>query len=200
MSRDMLSDLLRAVRLRGALFFFVEGADPGSRRRRARARSAPGDPAGRGALDRSIGVARGSCWAAIAGEEPIRLNEGDLVLFPQGDHHVMSSAPGLRAKAVDIGIYFAPRPAQLPFALNVDEHGTTTALLEGGGPERTTIVCGYLGCDAKPFNPLLASMPRVLHMPGVAAEGNIVDRDLLAHGGRGVESQAPGRRSGAQSA
>ena len=28
MSGDTLSDLLRAVRLRGALFFYVEGADP----------------------------------------------------------------------------------------------------------------------------------------------------------------------------
>ena len=167
----MLSDLLRAVRLQGALFFFVEGADPWVAETPRSREIIPAILPGVEHLMPFHGVARGSCWAAIAGEEPIRLNEGDLVLFPQGDHHVMSSAPGLRAKAVDIGIYFAPRPAQLPFALNVDEHGTTTALLEGGGPERTTIVCGYLGCDAKPFNPLLASMPRVLHMPGVAAEG-----------------------------
>ncbi len=45
----------------------------------------------------------------------------------------------------------------------------TTARLEGGGSAHATIVCGYLGCDAKPFNPLLASMPRVLRMPGLAA-------------------------------
>jgi AraC-like DNA-binding protein len=30
------------------------------------------------------------------------------------------------------------------------------------------IVCGYLGCDARPFNPLLAALPRVLHASGTA--------------------------------
>lgn len=29
---------------------------------------------------------------------------------------------------------------------------------------KTTIVCGFLGCDARPFNPLLSTLPRVLHV------------------------------------
>ena len=29
-----------------------------------------------------------------------------------------------------------------------------------------TVVCGFLGCDARPFNPLLAALPRVLRVPG----------------------------------
>ena len=28
----------------------------------------------------------------------------------------------------------------------------------------TTVVCGFLGLDARPFNPLLAALPRVLHV------------------------------------
>jgi AraC-like DNA-binding protein len=32
----------------------------------------------------------------------------------------------------------------------------------GGGDERTRFICGYLGCDARPFNPLLAGLPSML--------------------------------------
>jgi AraC-like DNA-binding protein len=171
MSGDALSDLLRAVRLRGSLFFYVEGADPWVAETPRSSEIVAAVLPGAEHLMPFHGVARGSCWAGIAGEQAVSLSEGDIVLFPQGDHHVMSSAPGLRAEVVDPGIYFAPRPAQLPFALSVNARGET-ARLEGGGPTRTTIVCGYLGCDARPFNPLLASMPRMLRIPGLAAEGS----------------------------
>jgi len=172
MSGDTLSDLLRAVRLRGAVFFYIEGADPWVAETPSAREFSPAVLPGVEHVMPFHGVARGSCWAAIAGEEPIRVDEGDIVMFPQGDHHVMSSAPGLRAKVVDPRIYFAPKPPQLPFALSVNHQGETTARLDGGGSERTTIVCGYLGCDATPFNPLLASMPRILRMPGLAAGGD----------------------------
>ena len=111
-------------------------------------------------------IVKGSCWAAIAGESPVRLDEGDVVLFPQGDPHVLSSAPGLRAPGVDKSFYFSPRPPQLPYALSLKEAQITTARLDGGGGDHSTIACGFLGLDAKPFNPLLAALPRVLRVPG----------------------------------
>src|SRR5262249_38735261 len=117
MSGDTLSDLLRAVRLHGALFFYVEGTDPWVAETPQSSEIIPAILPGVDHLMEFHGVARGSCWAAIAGEQPIRANEGDIVLFPQGDHHVMSSAPGLRAQSVDVGVFFAPRPSQLPFSL-----------------------------------------------------------------------------------
>jgi AraC-like DNA-binding protein len=172
MSRDTLSDLLRVVRLRGALFFYVEAADPWVVENPHSSELISAIMPGVEHLMEFHGVASGSCWASIVGEEAIRVNEGDVVLFPQGDHHVMSSAPGLRAKVVDPSMFFAPKPPQLPFSLNVTDQGATTARVKGRGRERTTVVCGFLGCDAKPFNPLLASLPRVLRMPGLAAEGS----------------------------
>jgi AraC-like DNA-binding protein len=160
------------VRLRGAVFFYLEGADPWVAETPHSSEIIPAIMPGVEHLMEFHGVASGSCWAAIVGEEPIRLNEGDIVLFPQGDSHVVSSAPGMRAKSVDPGIFFAPKPPQLPFSLSVTALGATTARLDGGGGARTKVVCGFLGCDARPFNPLLASMPRVLRMPGLAAEGS----------------------------
>ena len=35
----------------------------------------------------------------------------------------------------------------------------------GGGPDRIGVVCGFLGCDAHPFNPVLAALPRLVHVP-----------------------------------
>lgn len=169
MSGDTLSDLLRAVRLRGAVFYYIEGADPWVAEAPPAREIIPAIMPGAGHMIEFHGIAKGSCWAAMVGESPVRLNEGDVVMFPQGDPHVMSSAPGMRADRVDTGFYFTPRPPQLPFALTVNGQGVTTARLDGGGRDQATVVCGFLGCDAKPFNPLLASLPRVLRMPGAAA-------------------------------
>jgi AraC-like DNA-binding protein len=40
------------------------------------------------------------------------------------------------------------------------------------------LVCGFLGCDARPFNPLLAALPRVIHLPA-AREGTAAARRLI---------------------
>src|SRR5262245_34765245 len=144
MSGDTLSDLLRAVRLRGAFFFYVEGADPWVVETSHSRDLIPLILPGVEHLIEFHGIASGSCWAAIVGGEPIRLNEGDVILFPQGDAHTMSSAPGMRAKVVDGGLRFTPRPPQLPYTLNVCDEGSATARLDGGGREQSKVVCGLL--------------------------------------------------------
>src|SRR5262249_17425570 len=36
----------------------------------------------------------------------------------------------------------------------------------------TNVICGFLGCDARPFNPLLSTLPRVIHAPrGASPDG-----------------------------
>jgi AraC-like DNA-binding protein len=172
MSGDTLSDVLRAVRLRGAVFFYLQGADPWVAGTPPSKEIIPGILPGVDHMMEFHVVVRGSCWAGIAGEPPIRLEQGDIALFPQGDPHVMSSAPGLPAPAANKQIYFAPRPPQMPFALSLNEPGRATALLDGGGHQQVTLVCGFVGCDARPFNPLLASLPRVLRIPGVAGDSS----------------------------
>ncbi|TPW13173.1 MAG: araC, partial [bacterium] len=166
MSGDTLSDLLRAVRLRGAIFYHIEGAAPWVAEAPPAREIIPGIMPGVEHMIEFHGIVKGSCWAAMTGESPTRLEEGDVILFPQGDAHVISSAPAMRGSKVDRSLYFAPRPPQLPFALSMRDAEMTTVRLEGGGRDRTTIVCGFLGLDVRPFNPLLAALPRVLHVPG----------------------------------
>jgi AraC-like DNA-binding protein len=168
MSGDVLSDMLRAVRLRGAVYYYIEGREPWAAEAPASREMIPTIMPGVEHLMEFHGVAQGTCWAAIVGEAPVRMEQGDLILFPQGDAHVMSSAPGLRV-AGESGPFFSPRPPQLPYCLSADEQGVTTARLDGGGHQRATVICGFLGWDAHPFNPLLASLPRILHLRAAAA-------------------------------
>jgi AraC-like DNA-binding protein len=187
-SADTLSELLRAVRLRGAIFYYVDGIAPWvAEAPRARDIVAAILPGAEHMIEYHV-VTHGSCFAAIAGEPSVALQAGDIVMFPQGDAHVISSAPGMRVAKVDTAFFFSPRPLQLPYVLTqrgertlvtprpggggktgeIDGAARMTARLDGGGTDRATIVCGFLGCDARPFNPLLAALPRLLHMPGAA--------------------------------
>jgi AraC-like DNA-binding protein len=97
-------------------------------------------------------VASGTAWGHAVGQEPVRLGEGDLIVFPQGDAHVLSSAPGMRGK-IDLSLY--ARESTLPKFYEVG----------GGGAERARIVCCFLGCDERPYNPLLDALPRMIHLP-----------------------------------
>ena len=166
MSRDTLSNVLRAVRLRGAVFYYIKGSSPWVAEAPPARDIIPGIMPGAEHMIEFHGVVEGSCWAGLIGQTPVHLHEGDVILFPQGDAHAISSAPGMRAPKVEREVYFSPRPPQLPFALTLQESATETLRLDGGGGDDATIVCGFLGLDARPFNPLLAALPRVLHVSG----------------------------------
>jgi AraC-like DNA-binding protein len=102
------------------------------------------------------------------------MRRGDIVLLPQGDAHVISSAPGMRADP-DVKGYFDMSRAQRPFRIHYDSGGPQglgdfDGHLPSAGTQSTSasFVCGFIGCDLKPFNPLIATLPRLLHLP---AEG-----------------------------
>ena len=166
LSRDTLSDVLRAVRLQGAVFYYVDGSAPWVVEAPPAQDLIPAIMPGAEHLIEFHAVAEGSCWAAIVGEPAVQLRERDVILFPQGDPHVMSSAPGMRSTRTAKEFLFVPSPPQLPSAISLRGAEVTTARLDGGGRDRATIVCGFLGLDARPFNPLLAALPRVLHVSG----------------------------------
>lgn len=155
MSSDTLSDLLRSVRLTGALFLDMELAAPWSTAqlpgRMIAARVLPG-------VQHLIAyhvITSGSCWAGVLGEERIQLETGDVILFPHSDAHVLSSTPDIEADP-DLDTFLTPALAQLPLTLHARKsHG-----------ERTRVVSGFLGCDLRPFNPLIHALPRLLLVRG----------------------------------
>jgi AraC-like DNA-binding protein len=150
---DALSDVLRAVRLSGAVFFDVSASPPWV------AEAPPGAsivgkifPGADHLMSYHV-VTQGSCWGGLINERPMELLAGDIIVFAHGDAHVISSKPGMRG-APDVKLYQHPNGnGHLPFTLTM---GVAKA-------EETHIVCGFLGCDTRPFNPLLSALPRVIH-------------------------------------
>lgn len=171
MSGDTLSDLLRGVRLRGAVFSYVEGRDPWVVESPASSQIIAAILPGVEHMMPFHGVSKGTAWASLVDGEPIQLDEGDLILFPHGDHHVMSSAPGMRAKSADPSVFFAPKPSQLPFSFRLTDQGMIADTEPREGHDQTRVLCGFLGFDSRPFNPLLASMPATLRVRGLAGGG-----------------------------
>ena len=108
-------------------------------------------------------VAQGSCWAGIPGGPSVQLFAGDVVMFPHGDAHVVSSAPGharrRRLRLVRRDARSTSCRCALPTAARA-----CPASAPPDGDADTTIVCGFLGCDLQPFNPLIAALPRLLHL------------------------------------
>src|SRR5262245_26897700 len=153
MLMDTLSDVLRAVRLTGAIFFDVHAAEPWVAETPVGGSIVGAMFPGAEHLISYHVITRGTCWASVGGERPMSLSAGDVVVFPHGDAHVLSSAPGMR-NPPDLALYHRPAEGQLPFTISVGDSQTDSA----------HFVCGFLGCDARPFNPLLAALPRVFHV------------------------------------
>lgn len=155
--KDPLSDVLRTVKLTGALFFVVDATSPwGVEVPRADLFGPLILPRAQHVVSYHI-VLQGSGYASIPGAKPARFAAGDVVVFPHGDAYAMLSQPGQKPELTsDASLDFFREMAagRLPFTV---QEG-------GGGPERAKFVCGFLGCDLRPFNPLLGALPRVLHV------------------------------------
>jgi AraC-like DNA-binding protein len=165
MSTDTLSEVLRAVRLTGAVFFAVDASSPWVAEAPPAGEIGPHIMPGVEHVIEYHVVTAGSCWGGVVGETPVRLEAGDVIVFPQGDAHVMSSAPGMRG-IQEKEPYEQARTSRLPIAIKI----------EGGGDPRTELICGFLGCDARPFNPLLATLPRVIHVPRRAGDDGMLEQ------------------------
>lgn len=187
MSRDTLSDLLRSVRLRGAVFYYVSFCDTWAAEGLPAKQIADAVMPGCEHVMEYHMVAKGNAWAAVSGMRPVRLGTGDIVMFPQGDRHVISSAPGLEPHPVNPDWVFSkrndPKPVPISFHDGVREPGNLMPVDDA----EAVMVCGFLGCDLKPFNPLVTALPRILHLPAERAGtwvANVIDQAVTESNAR----------------
>ena len=167
---DPLSDVLRTVRLTGALFFLVEASDPWGIEVPAADRYAGIVTPGAQHVVSYHVMLEGSGWVRMPGLEPTRFTAGDVLVFAHADPYQMLSAPDRRPEfdaEATLGFFRDMAAGRLPFVV---EEG-------GGGAPRARYVCGYLGCDLKPFNPVLATLPRFLRVRRpLGGEPDLLDR------------------------
>lgn len=164
MSGDILSDVLRSVRLRGAVFYYLNCGEEWAAEAPAAHEFADVVMPGADHVMEYHVITKGTGWAAVRGERPVRLAAGDIVLFPHGDAHVLSSAPDLPGLPRPRGWMIETRDVPKPMPVNF--HSATECTFGAPAPQLSTnVACGFLGCDLRPFNPLIAGLPRLLHLP-----------------------------------
>ena len=98
-------------------------------------------------------VTRGNCWLEMEGEKrQIALTGGFLVMFPHEIAHVLRDAPGSRAVNIE--------------KLLSSCDSSKKSLSYGGGGALTTLVCGWFEFEGRETNPLISSLPAVIHIKG----------------------------------
>lgn len=154
---DVLSDMLRSVRLTGSMLFLVEASTPWvSWAPRTESFQPLVLPAAQHLISFHI-VTSGSCWAWLAGSPPERFEAGDVLVVPHGDAYYLADPPTAEP-SYDF-------EEALAFFRSMAAGRLASTVFEGGnGPGETQFICGFLGCDLRPFNPVLSALPRLLHV------------------------------------
>ena len=145
---DALSDVLRIVRLSGAVFMDAEFTEPWC----------IGEPSGVEVCIEHLPhaqhvviyhlVTEGRCEVSVSGQAA-SARAGDLIVISSGEAHSLGS--DLSRRPVPGGPLVVQRgPDEVP------------QVRHGGGGEVTRMVCGYLACDSSLFDTVLAALPRVM--------------------------------------
>ncbi len=183
---DAFSEILSNVKLQGAVFFSAEFSAPWGL-------SAPASNAMAAALGLTTPdlvlfhlVVDGQAMIEWGNGESVHLAAGDVVVFPHGDPHHMSSGKDAVRPFPNYGINAKIAARDL------------SPLHAGGGGHVTRLVCGYMTCDPHLSRPILGGLPAVckinirtdrsghwlessmLHLVDEAASGRVGSEAMLA--------------------
>src|SRR5215472_4170774 len=145
---DVLSTVLKMVRLEGALFYNAEFSAPWSVRTPRSSVMAPYlSPEPKHVIIYHL-LTHGRGYASVGDGERLSLSAGDIVVFPHGDPHILENGRDVEPR--DHGAMLQEILAQ----------GLKPARMGGGG-EITRLVCGYLVCDAQLSKAFLGGLPPI---------------------------------------
>jgi AraC-like DNA-binding protein len=158
---DVLSDVLRCVRLTGSMLFLVDAHSPWmSWAPKTEAFRRVVLPASQHLISYHI-VVQGGCWAGLRDATPARFETGDVLIVPHGDAYYLADPPDAEAT-------YGPQEA-VAFFRSMAAGELPSIVSEGGsGAQRTQFICGFLGCDRVPCNPVLDSLPAMVHLRAAA--------------------------------
>jgi AraC-like DNA-binding protein len=145
---DVLSDVLRVVRLSGAVFFTADFSSPWA------IESPIPDALASAVMPEAECVVlfhilvEGECEVACQAHSATVMQSGDVIVFPRGDQHTMRS-------------HAAAPPTPLSSIFSPGTHDEPPQLSYGGGGRTSRFVCGYLNCDQR-FSPLVEALPTML--------------------------------------
>ena len=181
---DALSDVLKSVHLEGAVFLNAEFTAPWCVR---------GESGMALYKDRLAEIehmvffhflVEGSCKVRLNQTgQVIEVSDGDVVLFPHDDRHLMGSD----LRITPLGEAGAPSP-------DVVADPKFIQIRHGGGGATTRFVCGYLLCS-RSMGRLFDALPRMLRIPIGNGQASMLLRELLQAGVRESLDSRPGTES-----
>ncbi len=143
---DVLSEVLKVVKLQGAMYYNGEFSSPWSVCSPPSHAAAPYLAPGAGHVIIYHLLTEGRASARLLDGERITLDAGDIVIFPHGDAHLIEN--GRPTEPVDIAKELA----------RIVSQGLRLARLGGGG-EVTRFVCGYMACEPGLSQVFLSGLP-----------------------------------------
>lgn len=148
MRNDLLSEVLRLVRLTGALLFEVDitgewgiAANPAVRT------TASLLPPGTSDVIVLYVVIEGQCWIRVAGGDWVAVPARHAAVVTHGGPHEICDHPGRQT---------------VPFDTLLDGRALSELRrlrLKIGPGSTTRLLCGFLGCDQRVYDPLCSSLP-----------------------------------------
>lgn len=147
---DVLSEVLKAVKLDGALFYNAEFSAPWCFRQPASRTMAPYLSSDSKHVIVYHLLTEGRGYAHVEGDgRPLPLDAGDIVIFPHGDPHVMGN--GSPVKPID----------SVQELQRILAEGLKLSR-QGGGGEITKFICGYMACEPHLSGVFLGGLPPIL--------------------------------------
>lgn len=168
--QDALNDVLAHLYVRGALYCRADLRPPWAF-----------------SMDRKpIGgfhaIAQGKGWLEVEGEkQQIEVSRGDLIVLPHGHGHSLRDTPARSPTPLEEII--AQNPLEDGIRLRVGNRGPTTVLL-----------CGGFQLEGRSAHPLLANLPKVIHIRGRNGSAASWVQSTLRH----IEMETRVVRPGAQ--
>src|SRR5262245_5841657 len=182
---DALSDVLKSVRLEGAVYLNAEFTAPWCVSAKFGIATARARLAGAERVLYFHYIVEGGCKVRLADGHEHAAVAQDLVIFPQEEFHVMGSDLQLA-------------PVETASLLDVKAAARETDVVQlrhGGGGEPTRVVCGFLGCDRSMSRLLLDALPRVLVVPMRDGPASMMLQELLRVAVRESTASRPGAES-----
>ncbi len=175
---DAFSDILSSVKLSGAVFFTGEFSEPwGFSTPASKVMAAKVAPQAVHLLLYHL-LLEGGAVVEMEDGQTVPLAPGEVVVFPHGDPHHMSSGRHARPPFPNYGI--APKI----------QSRDLSPLRAGGGGAVSRFVCGYMTCDPHLSRPILSGLPQVFKVNVRAdASGHWLETSILHL----VEEAASGR-------
>lgn len=183
---DAFSQILSGVKLNGAVFFSAEFSAPWGLTTPPGKVIAETVAPGAEHLVLYHLVIEGGAVIELEDGTSMKLEPGDVVIFPHGDPHHMSSGKGAKRPFPNYGISTKIKSRDL------------SPLQAGGGGDTSRFVCGYMTCDPYLSRPVLNGLPSVfkvniradrsghwlessiLHLVEEAASGRVGSEAMLA--------------------